>query len=427
MKYLAVFLMAALWLTAEPPDNPNIESFEYVWRTVRDKNWDPELSGINWQAVHNELRPKIEKAGDDIGQARQIMTEMLNRLHMSHYRIIPGTLYSGLGSGESRGDGTIGLDVRIIGGRAVVTSVEPDSPAAFRGVTPGWIVRAVDDEEIDSLIKTFLSQNPDSSFREITLRRAVLARLEGPIGEPVRVEFLDDHDLPVMKSFKRAEQHGKVTSVGYLGPAHVWLESKQLESGGAKIGYIAFNMFLDPANLMPQFQKAVESCMQCDGFIIDVRGNPGGLGGMAMGMAGWFVDQKDARLGTLYLRDTALKFVVNGRPQVYGGPLAILVDGASASTAEIFAGGMQDLKRARIFGNRTAGAALPSVVEKLPNGDAFQYAIANYVSEGGKTLEGAGVTPDQEAPWNLAALRVKRDPALDAAIDWIRSQKVKHE
>ena len=74
--------------------------------------------------------------------------------------------------------------------------------------------------------------------------------------------------------------------------------------------------------------------------------------------------------------------------------LAILVDGCSASTSEIFAGGLQDVKRARVFGTHTAGAALPSVISKLPNGDGFQYAIANYISVGGKPLEGIGVTPD---------------------------------
>jgi carboxyl-terminal processing protease len=146
-----------------------------------------------------------------------------------------------------------------------------------------------------------------------------------------------------------------------------------------------------------------------------------------MGLANWFVDQKDLRLGSLLLRDTALKFVLNPRPETYSGPLAILVDDTSASTAEIFAGGLQDLKRARIFGSRTAAAALPSVIERLPNGDAFQYAIANYVSEGGRELEGNGVIPDVEAGLTRAALLAGKDPALDAALQWIRTQKPKHE
>ena len=109
---------------------------------------------------------------------------------------------------------------------------------------------------------------------------------------------------------------------------------------------------------------------------------------MAMGMAGWLTDRANQRLGTMYTRGAALNFVINPRTNAFTGPVAILVDATSASTSEIFAGGLQDLQRARIFGTKTAGAALPSVITRLPNGDGFQYAIANYVSEGGRTLEG---------------------------------------
>ena len=116
---------------------------------------------------------------------------------------------------------------------------------------------------------------------------------------------------------------------------------------------------------------------------------------------GWRAGSFRSRIkssATLYMRDTTLKFVVNPRLTTFAGPLAILVDGTSASTSEIMAEGLKDLGRARIFGTRTAAAALPSVFERLPNGDGFQYAIANYISEGGKPLEGLGVTPDVETP-----------------------------
>ncbi len=161
----------------------------------------------------------------------------------------------------------------------------------------------------------------------------------------------------------------------------------------------------------------------CDGFIVDLRGNPGGIGIMAMGMAGWFIAQPDQKLGTLFMRDTKLNFVVNPRAATFAGPLAILVDGTSASTAEIMAEGLKDLGRARIFGTHTAGAALPSVFEKLPDGDGFQYAIANYISEGGKPLEGLGVTPDVEKPISREALLAGQDPARDAAVAWIEGRK----
>ena len=174
---------------------------------------------------------------------------------------------------------------------------------------------------------------------------------------------------------------------------------------------------------MAAFGDAVASCQTCDGFIVDLRGNPGGIGIMAMGMAGWFITQPDQKLGTLLMRDTKLNFVVNPRAATFAGPLAILVDGTSASTSEIMAEGLKDLGRARIFGTHTAGAALPSVFEKLPDGDGFQYAIANYISEGGKPLEGLGVTPDVETPISREALLAGKDPARDAAVAWIESRK----
>ena len=107
----------------------------------------------------------------------------------------------------------------------------------------------------------------------------------------------------------------------------------------------------------------------------------------------------------------------------FDGPLAVLVDGMSGSTSEILAGGLHDLHRARIFGTRTMGACLPSVFERLANGDGFQYAFANYVSAGGEPLEGRGVTPDEVVTPDRAALLAGRDPILEAAVRWIRSTK----
>ena len=125
----------------------------------------------------------------------------------------------------------------------------------------------------------------------------------------------------------------------------------------------------------------------------------------------------------MHMRNTTLKFPVFPRPDAFRGPLAILVDGCSASTAEIFAQGLKDLHRARIFGTHTAGAALPSVFEKLPNGDGFQYAVADYISVGGQPLEGIGVTPDQEVRPTRKQLLDGKDPVLDAALSWIETQK----
>jgi carboxyl-terminal processing protease len=182
-------------------------------------------------------------------------------------------------------------------------------------------------------------------------------------------------------------------------------------------------MFFEPEPLADAFARMVKDCRDCSGFVIDLRGNPGGLGGLATGVAGWFTDKPDQRLGTMYMRGNSLKFVIFPRPEPFLGPLAVLVDGCSASTSEFFAGGLKDLKRVRVFGSRTAGAALPSRFEKLPNGDGFQYAVANYISEGGKPLEGIGVIPDEEVKLTRRQLLDGLDPVLEAAVSWIGSQK----
>ena len=76
----------------------------------------------------------------------------------------------------------------------------------------------------------------------------------------------------------------------------------------------------------------------------------------------------------------------------------------------------------RVFGRRTAGLALPSTVEKLPNGDGFQYAIASYISEDGKPLEKDGVIPDQKVELTQDNLASQGDPVLQAAVEWIEKQ-----
>ena len=124
----------------------------------------------------------------------------------------------------------------------------------------------------------------------------------------------------------------------------------------------------------------------------------------------------------MYMRDNELKYVVKPRPKTYDGPVVLLVDALSGSTSEILAGGLQGLGRVKVVGTTTAGASLPSHIEKLANGDGFQYATANYISEGGGVLEGVGVIPDIEVQPTRAALLEGRDPALETAVAWIRDQ-----
>jgi carboxyl-terminal processing protease len=109
-------------------------------------------------------------------------------------------------------------------------------------------------------------------------------------------------------------------------------------------------------------------------------------------------------------------FVAFPQQNAYKGPVVILIDGLSASTSEVFASGMQDIGRALIVGETSVGAALPSVLERLPTGAVFQYAIADFRTPRGILIEGRGVVPDVEVKLSRGQLIEGRDPQLDEAI-----------
>jgi carboxyl-terminal processing protease len=395
-------------LTAEQKQL-NLASFEAVWSAIHDKHWEEKPGGLDWQVIHQEYRPQVE-AATSTEAARAVMRDMLGRLHQTHFAIFPAAVYQVLDP-SGAGDGWPGFETHVLNGHVIVTeSLKPDS------VKLGWEVLQTNGAELASLVAKLQT---DPAVHELQLERALAARLSGPINAVRSIVFADAANARVTREVKLIPPRGNFAGFGNLPPQPVFFESKML----GDTGYIRFNMFLDLVRVMTEFGDSVQKCAHCDGIIIDLRGNPGGIGGMAMGMAGWLVSQQGLRLGTMYMRGATLNFAINPRAEAYGGPVAVLVDGSSASTSEIFAGGLKDLGRARIFGTRTAAAALPSVIARLPNGDGFQYAVANYVSEGGQALEGNGVIPDVEVKLSREALLAGHDSVVDAALDWIRKQK----
>ncbi len=396
MPRLWILLAAAALLRAQ--SGADLAAFDQVWTTIRDTHWQKDApGGLDWNAMRAEYRPRVE-AAKSTAEARAAMQEMLRRLGQTHFGIVGG--YSP--SDEGGGSGTTGIDLRVLNNEVVVTAVDPGSPAERAGVRTGWAVRAVNGRALTI-----------PTLPELQLTRAMLARVSGPVGGTLHIAF-DKAELDI----ELAAARGTLAEFGNLPPTRVWYEERRL--GGT--AYVRFNVFLDILRLIPSFDRTLKACKPCDGLIIDLRGNPGGIGGMAMGMAGFLVNKPNQRLGTMYTRDAALNFVINPRPPVFEGPVAVLLDGTSASTAEIFAGGLQDLGRARIFGTRSAAAALPSILTTLPNGDGFQYAVAGYVSQGGKALEGEGVAPDEEVLRTRQGLLAGQDAVLDAALDWIRKR-----
>lgn len=409
----------------------NAESFDALYNTVKTRHWDPTLGGIDWDGIHRELRPKVEQAAT-MGEARAVMRDALSRLGQSHFGIIDREAYEQIASDDNDpagveaapeslaggGDGWTGIDVRVVNDQALVVGVENDSPAQRAGVKMGWIISAIGSKQVGPMITTLKETLEHAEAAEAMIVRGVEAKLSGKVGGSLEITFLDGDDAEVTRTVGLELPPGDASKFGNLPEVRTWLKSTRLPGD---VGYIRFNYFLDPMRIMPKFETAMQSFMDAKGVIIDLRGNPGGIGFMANGMCGFFVDKEGLKLGEMQSRDTTMNFVIFPRVNVYTGRVAVLTDGLSLSTSEIMAGGLQDLGRARIFGSRTGGAALPSTVEVLPNGDRLQFVIANYTSASGRVLEGSGVTPDQEVPLDRATLLSGKDPVIEAAVSWIGS------
>ena len=397
---------------AEPtPALPKqLASFDRAWKAIKEHHWDPEKVGPSWDAARDELRPKVIAAKTD-EEARAVIRELLSRLDQSHFGLIPRPETA---PGGEAGGADIGLDLRRVDSDVVVFRAPDKRPAAIGGIKPGALLRAVDGKPVPEILA------PVADRTALVALSVLASALSGKPGTEVTVTVEDGAGARDVK-LARTTPEQRMASIGSV-EIPVDYESRWL--GSKKIGYVRLTAFADPTMVSERFKADVKRFARARGLVLDLRGNPGGLGGMAMGMAG-LLSEKEAVLGTMITKDSKLKFVVNPQPDAYLGKVAVLIDQMCASTCEILAAGLADIGRATTFGTRTAGAALPSLIEPLPSGDLLQYATANYVLADGKPLEGAGLAPMVEVQLDPAKLRAGRDTQLEAAIHWIKTGKMR--
>jgi carboxyl-terminal processing protease len=254
--------------------------------------------------------------------------------------------------------------------------------------------------------------------------------LSGPEDSSGRLTLINAADETVTLHLNRVPRPGDMAKFGNLPPMNTRLDYRWLEPGemgtpeDKRIGYIRFNIFMVP--VAPAFERAIHELREADGVIIDVRGNLGGIGALAVGMSRHLLDEK-ANLGTMQMRGATLNFnAVPARATSWGelvepfdGKVAVITDGVSASTSEIFAGGLQAIGRAKVFGQRTAGMALPAMMDRLPNGDVLLHAIADYHDSSGRRLEKDGVPPDFPSELSRSDLLQGIDAPVGEAARWI--------
>lgn len=183
------------------------------------------------------------------------------------------------------------------------------------------------------------------------------------------------------------------------------------------IGYLSISQFEEVTT--KQFKAAVEDLQSqgMKGLVIDIRNNPGGLLDTVVGMLKYMLP--DGLI--VYTEDK------QGNRKEYKGqdndefnlPLAVIVNGNSASASEIFAGAIQDYSKGTIIGTQTYGKGIVQTVKPLTDGSAIKFTIAKYFTPKGQDIHGKGVTPDMVVEYDTDA---DVDTQLDAAIKNVEAQ-----
>lgn len=408
-----------------------VATFDSLWSKVRNTYVDTAFVSGEWMRMRDSLRPRAELITTR-PQLDKLLADALHHIHDSHFYIIPARVATSESSeSKTGGKGATGLAVRVAQENVVAWTVEQGSPAWNAGIRSGYLVSRIEGKNTDSAIKRVRALPSQAQPLELAnLLHGFNGMLNPAVGDTVSVSVKSPGARAVSYSLVATQGEGTLSQFGNLPPIAGLVTVKRVQSPTANkcVGVIGFNIWL-PA-LVPDLERAVDSVRTCDGIIVDLRGNPGGVGAMVMGFGGYFVDTTRS-LGTMRSRQVALKFVINPRTsrsdgstvRTFSGPLAILVDPMSASTSEIFAAGMQRIGRARVFGEPSAAAALPALMERLPSGDVFVHAVADFTDPTGKRIEGAGTVPDEIVRLTVSDLLAGKDAPLEAAVRWIASGK----
>ncbi len=198
------------------------------------------------------------------------------------------------------------------------------------------------------------------------------------------------------------------------------VESRIANAGGERAAYIALSTF-GPSTAHEQVATAIrkQRARGAKGIVLDLRGNGGGLVSEAQLIASMFLP--DGPIVTTKGRsvDTRTLFA-NGKAIAGTLPTVVLVDGGTASAAEIVAGALQDRKRAELVGVKTFGKGVFQEISPLPNGGALDITVGQYFLPSGRNLGGAGVKSGSGLKPDVSARddpdTLKTDEALQKAL-----------
>jgi C-terminal peptidase prc len=365
-----------------------------LWSIVNDTYVYPDFNGLDWNAIRQEYRQKIE-AGLTNEQFYLALSELITQLGDDHSFLLDPQQVAEqeaeyLGTYDYVG---IGVLISAVPERkhAVILSVFPDSPAEAAGLQPRDSIISVDETPI-------LDEN--GFLRDIvrgTEGTSITVMVQTPGEDPREIRVTRHHitgDVPVVYSVITTPE-------------------------GKRMGYILLVTF-DDSTVDEQVAAAIQQMTAdapLDGLILDNRMNGGGsssvfepmLSYFVGGDLGSFIKRNEERPLQIKLND------INGSSQI---PLVVLVGSETASFGEIFAGVLQDVGRAYLIGKTTNGNV--EILWGYDLADGSQLWLANEtfrpLNHPNQDWEKTGIIPDLTVSGDFDEFSLDNDPAVSAAV-----------
>src|SRR5688572_5172775 len=269
---------------------------------------------------------------------------------------------------QTRGE-FFGLGIEVTMENELIKVISPidDTPADKAGILAGDVISQLDGEEVQGL----------------TLKEAV-DKMRGPANSKITLTILrEGEDEPL-----------KITVVRDV--IRVQSVKSRVEND---IGYIRIASFSEQT--MEGLEKAVDKLEKeigadLKGFVIDLRGNPGGLLDQAVLVSDAFLDRGEIVSTRGRHADEVQRFSARAGDLIDGKPVIVLVNGGSASASEIVAGALQDHRRATLVGTRSFGKGSVQTIIPIGRNGAIRLTTARYFTPSGRSIQARGIDPDIE-------------------------------
>lgn len=349
-------------------NNPKFGILLDVWKKANTEFYGS--SGVNQdELVYGAIKGLVDRLGDQY----TVFEEPSDALGLQQYL-----------EGEFEGIGTV---IDIIDDKVVILKVFPDSPAEKANLQTGDVIMKINYQ----------------SLADMTINEA-LDLIRGDAGTSVH--------LTILRNTQTLEID--------LVRAKVTINS----STGKMIGTIAYISVSEfTLNSPTEFTNLLNELNQQSpkGYIVDLRGNPGGYLDSAIQMLGHFIESDKTVVSTRTADGTVRTFQTGGNGELKDKPLIMIVNEGTASAGEIMAAAIQDYKTGKLLGVTTYGKGSVQEITTYSDDSLLKISIAHWLTPNGRDINGIGLTPDYIVELNENELLKGIDTQLNRAVELINA------